>query len=121
MSKFLKDSLGWGALLWLIGYILGFVFFAFIPADLIGWYIMPIGVVVTLFVILKFIKDTTWQYYFKVAIIWTILAIILDYIFLVKMLHPVDGYYKLDVYLYYGLTFILPLLAGRYKIAKAVK
>jgi hypothetical protein len=114
-KQFLKDALGWGVLLWFIGYILGFVFFALVPANVIGWYIMPFGIVITLFVAFKFIKGQDLQYYFKVALVWTALAIILDYLFLVKLLNPAGGYYKLDVYVYYGLTFILPLLVGWYK------
>ncbi|MCX6743381.1 MAG: hypothetical protein NT116_04060 [Candidatus Parcubacteria bacterium] len=115
MKHFLRDSLGWGVALWLIGYILGFVFYAFVPANIIGWYIMPFGTVITLFVTFKFIKSNALQYYLKVACVWTLLAIILDYLFLVKLLNPAGGYYKLDVYVYYGLTFVLPLLVGWYK------
>jgi len=44
--------------------------------------------------------------------IWTIIAVVFDYIFIVKLLKPLDFYYKLDVYLYYSLTFILPILVG---------
>jgi glucan phosphoethanolaminetransferase (alkaline phosphatase superfamily) len=47
-----------------------------------------------------------------VAIIWTIIAVAFDYIFLVKVFKPAGGYYKLDVYLYYIFTFILPVAAG---------
>ena len=118
MKHFLRDYLGLGVALWLIGYILGFVFYAFVPANAIGWYIMPIGIVITLFIAYKFIKSNALQYYLKVACVWTILAIILDYLFLVKLLNPAGGYYKLDVYVYYGLTFILPLLVGWYKNKK---
>jgi len=120
-KQFLKDSLGWGVVLWLIGYILGFVFFALVPADLIGWYIMPFGIVITLLVLFKFIKSNNLQYYLKVGFIWTLTAVVFDYIFLVQLLKPVDGYYKLDVYIYYGLTFILPLLVGWYKLRKIGK
>jgi len=115
-KKFIKDSLGWGIILWLIGYVLGFVFFAFIPAALIGWIIMPIGIVITLLVLIKIIKGPSLGYYLGVAIIWTVIAIVFDYLFLVKLLHPADGYYKLDVYLYYVLTFILPLIVGWIKL-----
>jgi hypothetical protein len=45
------------------------------------------------------------------AIVWTLIAIVFDYLFIVKALNPADGYYKLDVFLYYALTFILPLAA----------
>lgn len=77
--QLLRDTLGWGFILWLIGYVIGMVLFSIVPLSLIGWIIMPIGI-----------------------------AIIFDYFFLVKLLKPADGYYKLDVYLYYALTFILP-------------
>jgi hypothetical protein len=116
MKQFLKDALGWGFILWFIGYVLGFVFFIFVPANVIGWYIMPIGIVISLIVLFKFIKGDKLSYYLKIAIVWTVLAIILDYLFLVKLLNPADGYYKFDVYVYYGLTFILPLAVGWYRV-----
>lgn len=117
-KQFLKDSLGWGILLWFIGYVLGFVFFAFVPQDQIGWYIMPFGAVITLLVLLKFIKGKNLQYFLKVAVIWALTAVVFDYIFLVQLLKPAGGYYKLDVYIYYGLTFLLPLAVGWYKTRK---
>lgn len=110
--QFLKDTLGWGVGIWLIGYLLGILFFFFIPPNLIGWVIMPIGVAVALWVLLKKIKSTSFQYYLFLAIAWTLVAIIFDYFFLVKIFKPADGYYKLDVYLYYILTFTLPLVVG---------
>lgn len=114
MTKpFLKDAFGWGVGLWLIGYILGMVLFFLVPANLIGWIITPIGIVITIWVLRKKTKGDSFQYYFSLAITWALIAIIFDYIFLVKMLHPADGYYKLDVYLYYLLTFVLPLLFGK--------
>ena len=120
-KSFYKDALGWGVGLWLIGYILGFVFFAFVPAPLIGWVIMPIGTLITLWVLLKKIRGGSFQSYVLIAIAWTLIAIIFDYLFLVMLLKPADGYYKLDVYLYYALTFILPLAVGWYKITTQKK
>ena len=114
-KSFYKDAFGWGVGLWLVGYILGFVFFAFIPVTLIGWVIMPIGIIITLWVLLKKIRSESLQYYVLVAIAWTIIAIVFDYVFLVMLLKPTDGYYKLDVYIYYALTFIFPLAIGWYK------
>ena len=35
-SSLYKDALGWGIGLWLIGYVLGFVFFMIVPASMIG-------------------------------------------------------------------------------------
>ncbi|MBI1767219.1 MAG: hypothetical protein HYR67_02455 [Bacteroidetes bacterium] len=115
----LKDSLGWGFVLWLIGYVLGIALFFVVPPSLLGWVITPIGMIVTLWVLLKKVKGEGLQYYLILAIAWTVLAIVLDYIFIVKAFNPTDGYYKLDVYLYYVLTFILPLIAGMWKKEKS--
>lgn len=113
--QFLKDSLGWGFALWLIGYTLGMVLFAVVPQVVIGWIIMPIGIAVTLWVLLQRIKGTSLSYYVMLSVVWTVIAVLFDYIFIVKMLKPRDGYYKLDVYLYYALTFVLPVSVGWYK------
>ncbi len=108
----LKDALGWGILLWLIGYVLGILLFVVVPPDMLGWIIMPIGTMITIWVLVKKIKSTAFRYYVILSIVWTILAIIFDYFFLVKIFKPADGYYKLDVYVYYTLTFLLPLIIG---------
>lgn len=108
----LTDTLGWGFVLWLIGYALGIVLFAIMPASLIGWAIMPIGIIITLWVLLKKIRGNSLKYYLLLACVWTLIAVILDYLFIVKALRPADGYYKLDVYIYYALLFMLPLIIG---------
>lgn len=113
----LFNTLLWGFLLWLFGYILGFIFFAFAPKDLLGWYIMPFGVIVTLWVLFKKIKRESLASFFMVGLIWMIMAVVLDYVFLVKLLNATT-YYKLDVYLYYSLTFLLPIIVGWYKLKK---
>ena len=110
--QFIKDTLGWGFLLWLIGYALGMILFSIVPLYMIGWVIMPIGIVITLWVLFKKISGETLKYYFLLAVVWTLIAIVFDYFFLVKAFKPADGYYKLDVYLYYVLTFVLPLVVG---------
>jgi len=43
------------------------------------------------------------------GVIWTVIAIVADYFLIVKLLQPADGYYKLDIYIYYALTFLLPV------------
>ncbi len=114
-KQLLKDSLCWGLILWFIGYALSFVLFAFVPTNMLGWIIMPIGTVITLLVLFKKIKADSCKYYLILAIAWTLIAIIMDYIFIVKLLNPTGGYYKLDIYVYYALTFALPLIAGGIK------
>ena len=114
----LRDAFGWGALLWLIGYVLGFVFFFLVPPAILGWFVMPIALAITLWVLVKKVKGTSLDYYAIVAAVWTVLAVVLDYFLLVKLLQPADGYYKLDVYLYYAMTLLLPLLIGALKTRK---
>ncbi|MEI6532399.1 MAG: hypothetical protein WCO06_01025 [Candidatus Roizmanbacteria bacterium] len=114
----IRDGLTWGLLLWLFGYILGIIFFMMIPPALLGWVIMPFGIAMTLWVLFKKIKDNSIIYLFQLAFIWTIIAIVFDYFFLVKVFKPTDGYYKLDVYLYYIITFILPIGVGIWKNKK---
>jgi hypothetical protein len=116
--QFSKDAFIWGFFLWFIGYVLGIVLFSFVPQSMLGWVIMPIGILITLWVLFKKIKGSTLSYYLKIAIVWTLIAIIFDYFFLVKVFKPADGYYKLDVYLYYVLTFTLPLIVGFRKVTK---
>lgn len=120
-STLLKDSLGWGFLLWLIGYALGMILFAVLPPSVLGWVIMPIGTLITLWVLWKKVKGNTLGYYLSLAVVWTIMAVVLDYIFIVQMLKPADGYYKLDVYVYYILTFLLPLVIGLFKAPNSLR
>ncbi len=115
-KQLLKDALGWGVILWLIGYVLGIILFMIVLPSMIGWIIMPVGIVITLWVLLKKIKSTSFQYYLLLAVIWTLIAIIFDYLFLVKVFKPADGYYKPDVYLYYALMFATPLIVGWRKV-----
>ena len=117
-KQFLKDAFGWGFILWLVGYVFGIVLFMAVSPDMIGWVIMPIGIIITLWVLFKKVKGDSFRYYLYLAVIWTLIAIFFDYIFLVKFLNPADGYYKFDVYLYYALTFILPVVVGWGKKAK---
>ncbi len=111
-KQFFKDTLGWGFLLWLIGYGLSMILFSVMPLWAIGWIIMPIGTVITLWVLFKKIKAESFGYYVKLAVAWVLIAVVFDYFFIVKAFNPADGYYKLDVYLYYALTLALPLIAG---------
>jgi hypothetical protein len=119
-KKILLNTLSWGFLLWLFGYVLGFVFFAFVPKDAIGWFILPFGVAATLWVLFKKIERESFGCYIGLGVFWTVMAAMLDYVFIVKMLKSA-GYYKLDVYVYYALTFLLPVAAGWFKLKTAKK
>ncbi|MEN9327972.1 MAG: hypothetical protein RI947_780 [Candidatus Parcubacteria bacterium] len=116
-KQFLKDAFLWGFVLWLVGYVLGIVLFAVVPTSLIGWVITPIGILITLWVLLKKVKADSRRYYVLLGVVWTLIAIVCDYMFLVQIFKPVDGYYKPDVYVYYVLTFALPTFIGWRKFA----
>ncbi len=116
----LKNTVSWGLALWLFGYVLGIVFYGIVPKNLIGFVILPFGIIFTLWVLLKKIKREELMCYFGLGLIWTVMAILLDYIFIVKLFHSV-GYYKIDVYVYYVLTFILPIVVGWFKFKKVSK
>ena len=118
-SEILKDALGWGFILWLIGYVIGIILFFIVPISLIGWLLMPIGIAITLWVLVKRINATDLRHYVVVAIAWTAIAVVLDYLLIVKVFDPPDGYYKLDVYLYYAVTLLLPLIVGWRRQAKS--
>jgi len=116
-KRIFLNTLLWGFLLWFFGYVLGFIFYAFIPKDLIGWYIMPFGLIATIWVLFKKIKRESLQCYFMVGVFWTLIAVVFDYFFLVRLLKSTN-YYKLDVCIYYVTTLVLPAIVGYYKLNK---
>ncbi len=115
MKKEFSKIVWLGFLLWLMGYILGIILFPFVSIEKIGWIIMPIGIVVTLWVLFKKLSNLSMKSYYMTSVVWTMIAIIADYLFLVLLFKPADGYYKLDVYIYYIATFLLPVFFGWYK------
>lgn len=118
-KRFWQEEIGWGLFLWFIGYLLGIVLFFMLPPALLGWVIMPIGIVLTLWVLQN--KISPRSSYLSLAISWVLIAVVADYFFLVKIFNPVDSYYKLDVYLYYAITFILPIMVGSKRLLPLVR
>jgi len=110
-----KNMLLWGFILWFIGYIAGIILFFLVPKELIGWVITPFATLLTIWVLMKKVKRPELMCYFGTGLIWTIMAVALDYIFLVKLFNAGLSYYKPDVYLYYALTFTLPIIVGYWK------
>jgi hypothetical protein len=117
-SQILKNNLFWGFILWLIGWVLGIAFFMTPLKNIMGWIINPIGIVITLWVLFKKIDREKYSEYFYVALIWTIMAIVLDYFFNVLLFNIGLSYYKLDIFVYYAATLLLPLIVGTYKMKK---
>ena len=108
-KKFAKDAFFWGFILWFIGYLLGIFLFFLVPKGLIGWIITPLGIVIALWVLGKKVRGNSFGYYFRLATAWTLLAVVLDYIFNVQLFNIGGAYYQIDVYLYYLITFLLPI------------
>jgi hypothetical protein len=125
MARFIvRDVIGFGLLVWFAGYLLGFVFFALVPMEWIGWCVMPFGIAFTCLVLWKWIRLASLTSALLLGIGWSLIAIVCDYVFMVMLISPTDGYYKIDVYLYYLLTLLLPLgaavLQGRGRQAELV-
>jgi hypothetical protein len=111
----IKNMVIWGFILWLVGYIAGMVLFFVVPKEFIGWIITPFATLLTIWVLLKKVKRPELMCYFGTGLIWTIMAVVLDLIFLVLLLKTGTSYYQPDVFLYYGLTFTLPIVVGYWK------
>ena len=111
----IQNMLLWGFILWFVGYIAGFILFFIVPKDMIGWVITPCATVFTIWVLMTKVKRPELMCYFGTGLIWTIMAIVFDYIFLVSLLRTGGAYYKPDVILYYILTFTLPMIVGYWK------
>lgn len=111
----IKNMLTWGFILWLVGYLASIVLFFIVPKEYIGWVLSPLASVFTIWVLMKKVKRPELMCYFGTGLIWTIMAILLDYLFIITLLKTGNSYYKLDVYLYYLLTFVLPIIVGYWK------
>ena len=109
----LIDTLGLGFGLWLIGFALGMMLFAFVPVARLGWIIMPIMFVVTVWVALKRLRGSgeKLSYFVLVGVVWLLVAVLFDYIFLVKTF-AAQNYYDADIFVYYTLSLIIPIAVG---------
>lgn len=117
-KKIFLNTLFWGFMLWLFGYILGVVLFFLVPENAIGWVILPFGTLVTLWVLFKKIERESFGCYIGLGVFWALMAVLLDYLFIVKLFGSAEDYYKADVYAYYALTFVLPIVVGWWKMQK---
>lgn len=107
------DTLGLGSVLWLAGYLASFLLFFYVPHDLVGWILYAVFTPVTIYVAYwRFHKRALSRGYFLiVAAVWTMLAIALDYVFIVMLLNS-QNYYQQDVLLYYLTIFLIPIGTG---------
>ena len=116
MHPVFKDTLGIGTLFWLIGYLAGMILFFTPFADSMGWIIFIIFTPFTILVTWWWFRPRerlSLQYYAGVGAAWTLIAIVLDYLFIV-MLFGSAAYYSLHIFLYYALMFLIPVGVGMY-------
>ena len=114
MKNWIKDAVGLGTLLWLFGYVASIVLFFTPFVNNMGWIISVIFTPVTIVITWLWFRarDLPLLYFVKVGIVWTVIAIVLDYLFIVQLFQAT--YYETDVFVYYALTFLIPAGVGLY-------
>jgi hypothetical protein len=120
-SQRITGTILWGVFLWLIGYLAGVALFFVIPKALIGWVITPVATLLTIWVLFAKIKRPEMACYIGLGVVWTVLAVVLDYLFNVVAFKIGGAYYQPDIFLYYFLTFVLPIVIGYWKFAHKAK
>jgi hypothetical protein len=115
MRMWIKDMIGLGILFWLVGYLTSLVLFFSPYVSIMGWIITAVFTPVTLAVTWWWFykRDLALIYYAEVGVLWTGIAVVLDYLFIV-WLFGTTTYYSPDVLLYYLLTFLIPVGVGFY-------
>jgi hypothetical protein len=116
MHPVLRDALSLGTLFWLIGYLASMVLYFSPFSYSMGWIILAIFTPFTVWVTWWWFRKRdplTLQYYAGVGFSWTLIAIVLDYLFIV-LLFKSATYYAADVFLYYILMFLIPVSVGMY-------
>jgi uncharacterized membrane protein SirB2 len=109
----LIDTIGLGFLIWLIGYIASILLWGFVSHDILGWILFVVFTPLMAYLPYRRFRsrNETAGYYFLVALVWLLIAVVFDYLFIVKLFDAKD-YYKLDIFVYYTVTFLAPLLIG---------
>jgi cation transport ATPase len=117
MQQWIKDTAVLGIALWLIGYLASLVLFFSPYAGIMGWILLVIFTPVTIAITWWWFrqrKGLSLQYYAKVGIAWVLIAVVFDYLFIVQLFQAT--YYEADVFVYYALTFLIPMGVGLYLI-----
>jgi hypothetical protein len=116
MKEWIKDTAGLGTFLWLIGYLASILLFFSPLANVMGWIITAVFTPVTIAITWLWFRTRCLPltYYVRVGAVWTVIAVVLDYLFIVLMFQTT--YYGADVFVYYALTFAIPVGVGLYLI-----
>ncbi|TAJ44166.1 hypothetical protein [Methanofollis fontis] len=112
MKAWTKDALCLGTFLWLIGYLASLVLFFTPFAEMMGWVLTAVFTPVTIAITWWWFRQRHLPliYFVKVGIVWVVIAVVLDYLFIVLLFQT--AYYSTHVFLYYALTFLIPVGIG---------
>ncbi len=116
MHPVTKDTAGIGILLWIIGYVASMALYFTPLAGSMGWVIAAVLTPVTVLVAWWWFANRDRLplcYYAGVGVSWTVIAVVLDYFFIVRLFNA-TSYYAPDVFLYYALMFLIPVGVGLY-------
>ncbi len=113
MKLWIKDTAGLGTVLWLIGYLASLALFFSPFAGTMGWILIAIFTPVTIAIAWWWFRQRErlpLQYYAGVGVAWVLIAVMLDFLFIVLLFQAT--YYSPDVFVYYALTFLIPVGVG---------
>ena len=113
--QWIKDTAGLGTAFWLMGYLASLVLFFTPYAGIMGWILLAVFTPVTIVITWWWFNQRTslsLQYYAGVGIAWMLIAVVLDYLFIVLLFNAT--YYDPDVFVYYAVTFLIPPGVGLY-------
>jgi hypothetical protein len=119
MMEWIKDTAGLGTGLWLIGYLASLVLFFTPFAGIMGWILLAIFTPVTIAIAWWWFRPRErldLQYFAGVGVAWVLIAVVLDYLFIVVAFQAT--YYGVDVFVYYAVTFLIPVGVGLYLLRK---
>jgi len=119
MNQFISDATIPGAAFWLTGYLLSLLLFFTPLAGIMGWILFACLTPVMAIITYRWFRRRGLPliYFAQIAVSWTAIAVVLDYVFIVRLFRPA-AYYQPDVLLYYAVTFLLPLAVGWYLLGK---
>ena len=117
MKQWIKDTAGLGTVLWLIGYLASLALFFTPLAGIMGWILLVIFTPITIAIAWWWFRPRerlSLQYYAGVGVAWMLIAVVLDYLFIVLLFQAT--YYGPDVFVYYAVTVLIPVGVGLYLI-----
>jgi hypothetical protein len=116
MKEWIKDMVGLGILFWAFGYLASILLFFSPFASNMGWIITAVFTPFTIAITWWWFRarNLPLTYYAIVGLAWTVIAVVLDYLFIVRLFQT--AYYGPDVFVYYALTFLIPVGIGMYLV-----